>query len=111
MVDNNNFYGKYLKLTSNRFMIEFSCNMYLVMSTNDNRKLFLSCYDIDILRHGITDKPVIVKLLYDLYLDKTIVKLSSDDNYYSFICQKTSKFEMGLKRETIVKIVNFYTFL
>lgn len=110
MVD---LYGKFLKLTTNRFMIKTSDNMYLVMSTADVKKLYLSSDDIDILRSSIVEQPAFVERnsIADAFLENTVVKYCDEGNYYSFVNKKNFKFEMALKRDTIERIVNFHSTL
>lgn len=104
-------YGRYLKLTKNRMLIKSSDTEFTICSLIDNKKLILNYDDIALLEKRIIEFDRIASeicSICDAILEKYIVKFCSEKCYYIFANKNDFSFAMGLKRETIEKLVNYY---
>lgn len=105
------YYGYYLKLTKYRFLIKSGDNQFTLWGFNDDKKIVLTFDDIDILSNRIIEY-----IRYssdncgdaDAVLENYIVKYCAEKCYYIFVHRKNLAFAMGLKRETIERIVDFH---
>ncbi len=100
----DNMFGKHLKLTSTKYMLKVSEDSYMIASTLDSKKLYLTANDMETLRIKLfvfESQPCIqTKDWADAILENTIVKWIPEKNYYTlcrvkcnFFCfdQKSSK--------------------
>jgi hypothetical protein len=72
-------FSKCLKLTLSRYMLKISANTYVILSVYDNKKLFLSGDDIEMLRIKVFDTLPLINtnhhdMWVDIFLEKSIVK-------------------------------------
>jgi hypothetical protein len=104
-------YGKFLKLTKSRILLKSSETEFTVCSFIDNKRLNL-CYDdmeilqnkiIEYIRHTTDDCSIC-----DAVLAKYIVKYCAEKKFYIFANKSDFTFAMGLTRDTIEKIVQYY---
>jgi hypothetical protein len=104
-------FGKYLKLTKSKLLLKTADNKYIVLEHNDNKRLFLDDDDIDVMLRrmidGVSDFQYGEKMA-DAILKKYVVKYCADKDYYAIADKRNFLFVMGLKKETICKIIDYY---
>jgi hypothetical protein len=107
-------FGQYLKLTKNRFMVKTSETEFMVMSISDNKQLILSYSDIEIMKNRILEY---IRYMsdncgdMDAILERYLVKYCEEKECYIFAHKKNLSLAMGLKKDTIIRIVDFHKVL
>lgn len=111
MIEGSGVFGKFLKLTKSKILLKTGENRFMVLEIHDNKRLILDEDDIDValrrMIEGVNDFQYGEKMA-DAVLRKYIVKYYTDREYYAVADKRNFFFVMGLKKETICKIVDFY---
>ncbi len=96
-------------------MLKVSEDSYMIASTLDNKKLFLTTNDMETLRIKLfvfESQPCTkTEDWADAVLENTIVKWIPDKNYYTFVNRQNLQFTMALMRDTISKVIKFHSSL
>lgn len=104
-------FGKYLKLTKSKIFVKTGDNSWVLWSIFDNKKLILDEDDIEVLRRRIVEGVIefqYAERMVDAALKRYVVKHCTDKDYYAVADKRNFMFIMGLKRETIFKIVEYF---
>jgi hypothetical protein len=107
------FIGKHVKLTKTKILLKISDNSYAIWCSSDNKKVLLSTDDIIQLRLSILENSQVVleQSLPIAILEKHVIKHCIEQDYYAIVAKSNYGFIMGLKKDTIKKIVELYDLL
>ena len=102
-------FGKYLKLTKSKIMLRSGEKTFTLWNIYDNKKLILDEDDIAIIQRRIFDgmNPYADQMA-DAILKKYVIKFCADKDYYVIADKSNFIFIMGLKKDTLFKIIDFY---
>lgn len=112
MVDE--MFGKHLKLTKNKILIKTGDKSFTIMCFSDHKRVTISLADINQLRVNLVEKDSQEsrdESMPDAVLDKYVVKYSAGQDYYAIVHKANYGFIMGLKMDTIAKIINLHNYL